>query len=433
MLGSILLNPDSLFEVLGFLQPRDFFILRNGWFFEAMLALHKRDECIDELTLASEMERRGQLDTVGGHSHITALINSTPTFAHIESYGRLVERAAIRRRLLTAASEIAEITLSDNAPLPEILDKAESIFRGATTRSLDRFVLRGDTLAEEAFDEWLNWVDNPADIRGLATGIDSLDRELGGLTPGVYAIGGATSMGKSTLCAFITRKMAEQGQGIVCPTETPGKIMIHKMAGDMAGIPFKELRKGLYRSPDMTTRLGNAYTELRRVGRNMRVIDTSHPSLQAIHAEVLRMPNCKWVVIDSGSKLAQAVKTSDERLLDAVSRTSAFAQDLARLGLVVLVTWQFGRNAKDRAMKAPQLNDFKESGSIEEDADVCLGIYRHDYYVDRGMANPDPHYPPGTARLLLLKDRAGADGDESITLHFKPGRGFFENTNREEF
>lgn len=435
VLGSILINPDSLLEVISFLQPRDFFNIRNGWLFEAMLKLHNHSEGIDELTLTREMRTRGQLDTIGGPAYITGLTNNTPTFTHIETYARLVERAAIRRRLLEATGEIAKVAYQEQATIPEILDKAETIFRAATTRSIDRFVLRGDMLVDEAYSEWLEWANNPADIRGLSSGIDGLDRILGGLTPGVYAIGGATSMGKSTLVAFITRMMASQGPGLLIPTETPGKTMLHKMAGDMAGIPFKDLRSGRY-SSEVAGRISQAYDELRKVAHNMRIMDSSHPTLSAIHAEILRMPNCQWVVIDSGSKLSSAVKSGDMRLLDAVNQVSAFSQDLARMGLPVIVTWQFGRNAKDRGIKVPQLNDFKESGSIEEDADVCLGIYRHDYYLKRGMVEPRDDdrikFPPGTAKLLLLKDRAGADGDEAITLHFKAGRGFFENVNVED-
>lgn len=208
--------------------------------------------------------------------------------------------------------------------------------------------------------------------------------------------------------------------------------MLHKMAGDMAGVPYKQLRSGKVSNAQVKL-IDQAYADLAKVARNIRVLDTSHPSLAAISAETQRLPGCRWVVIDSGSKLAQAVQTSDERLLDAVNRVSSFFQDLARQNLVVIVTWQFGRNAKDRAVKVPQINDFKESASIEEDADVCLGIYRHDYYVSRKTANADEKtYPRGTAKLLLLKDRAGANGDESITLFFKPGMGFYETVNKEE-
>lgn len=432
ILACLLADGNSIAQVMGFLKTEDFFLLRHRQIYDAILTIMKRGEEIDDISVSGELRLREQLDRIGGDAYLTGL--DAPNYTHIVTYAELVERAAVRRRLQTAGSKLANLANDGDKDIDEVLDEAETIFRTATKRGADRFIIRGDMLVDEAFDEWLQWADVPAEIRGLSSGINGLDRILGGLTPGVYAIGGATSMGKSTLCAFITRKMAEQGHGLLCPTETPGKTMFHKMAGDMVGIPFKELRSGKYRSPSINNLLGNAYTELRGVARNIRVLDTSHPSLSAIHAEVLRMPNCQWVVIDSGSKLAGAVKTGDERLLDSVNRVSAFSQDLARLGLVVIVTWQFGRNAKDRAVKVPQLNDFKESGAIEEDADVCLGIYRHDYYVNRSMAEPDPErFPPGTAKLLLLKDRAGADGDEAITLHFKAGRGFFENVNREAF
>lgn len=428
-LGSILIDSRSLLEVISFLKVEDFWLQRNRWIYGAILEVNKRGEEIDVISVAAELRNQGRLDQIGGDSYLTSL--DAPHSLHISTYAGLVEATAVRRRLQEAGSQLANLAYDGDKDVGQILDEAETVFRTATKRGADRFIIRGDMLAEEAYSEWIDWMDSPADIRGLSSGVDALDDMLGGLVPGVYAIGGATSMGKSTLCAFITRKMAQQGPGLLCPTETPGKVMFHKMAGDMAGIPFKELRSGKYQSHELVQDIDRAYNELTKVARNIRVLDTSHPSLSAIHAEAQRLSGCRWVVIDSGSKLAGAVKIGDERLLDSVNRVSSFSQDLARLGLVVIVTWQFGRNAKDRAIKVPQLNDFKESGSIEEDADVCLGIYRHDYYVKRGMAEPnDTLYPPGTAKLLLLKDRAGADGDEAVTLHFKPGRGFFENTNR---
>lgn len=422
---------DQLPEVMGFLKPEDFYLVRNQWIYEAVLSVFRRGEAVDYVSVVAELKRRGQWSQVSGDGYLANL--EAPNIFHLATYAGLVEAAAVRRRLLEAAGNLGNLAFDGSKNTDEMLDAAEAIFRSSTKRSADRFVMRGETLVDEAYREWLDWIDDPADIRGLPTGIDGLDRILGGLTPGVYAIGGATSMGKSTLCGFITRQIASCAPGLLCPTETPGKVMLHKMAGDMAGVPFKELRSGRVANHEQIKTIDRAYTDLARVARNIRILDTSHPSLSAINAEAQRLPGCRWVVIDSGSKLAGAVKSGDERLLDAVNRVSSFSQDLSRSGLVVIVTWQFGRNAKDRAVKVPQLNDFKESGSIEEDADVCLGIYRHDYYVKRDLAKADPRvYPPGTARLLLLKDRAGANGDESITLHFKPGRGFFENVNREE-
>src|SRR5690348_10662465 len=125
VLGSVLINPDALFEVAAFLQGSDFFIVRNGWVWEAINAVHDRGEAIDSLTVIQELRNRGQLDSIGGSAYITYLINNTPTHIHAETYGRMVERAAIRRRLLTAASEIAQTALEENAEINDVIDHAE--------------------------------------------------------------------------------------------------------------------------------------------------------------------------------------------------------------------------------------------------------------------------------------------------------------------
>src|SRR5215467_7289191 len=122
VLGSILINPEAILEVAAFLQPTDFFIVRNAWVYEALLAVQERGEAIDNLTVVQELQNRNQLESIGGSAYITRLINNTPTHIHAETYGRIVERAAIRRKLLSAAGEIAQLALEENAEIGDVVD-----------------------------------------------------------------------------------------------------------------------------------------------------------------------------------------------------------------------------------------------------------------------------------------------------------------------
>jgi len=267
-------------------------------------------------------------------------------------------------------------------------------------------------------------------VRGLSCGLTSIDNLIGGFQPGtVTGILAETSMGKSTLAAGWVRHFAQQGPGIYVPTETPGKIAFHKMALDMAGVPFKQARSGNV-PPHFQDKAYAAYHDIMRYAHNIRTFDTSAPTMEAIHAQIIQMQagtGCKWLVIDSGSKFAKTLKvaTAGDNLYKATTLASGFMQDMARLGLAVVSTWQIGRSTKERAAKEPTLHDAKDSGAVEEDTDVLLGLYRHEYFVNRGMAEANPsRYPAGTAKLILLKDRAGTDGDETITLSYEAGKGF---------
>ena len=142
VLGSVLLNSDSLFEVASFLQPDDFFIVRNSWVWEAILRLHERNEQIDYVTVVEELRQQGRLDDIGGAAYITYLINHTPASIYAEAYGRIVERAAIRRRLLSAASEIAQLAHEESADINEVIDRAEASLFSVTERRLRKRLCR---------------------------------------------------------------------------------------------------------------------------------------------------------------------------------------------------------------------------------------------------------------------------------------------------
>src|SRR5215510_351160 len=138
VLGSILINPDAILEIASFLQSTDFFIVKNAWVYDAILAVHERGEAIDSLTVAQELRSRGQLDNIGGPAYLIYLSNNTPTHIHAESYGRIVERESIKRRLLGAASDIAQTALEGNAEISEVIDRAESALFVVTERRLRR-------------------------------------------------------------------------------------------------------------------------------------------------------------------------------------------------------------------------------------------------------------------------------------------------------
>lgn len=443
VIGCALYNNDSIPAMRSILNQNgdEFSTLKLGWIWKAILAVYDRGGFVDTHTIIHELKQRSQYDP-RDDNNLFWIGQHTLTAHGAETYADIVQRMSIKRDALKVASDIAKSVSDPQATSLDIVTAARTHIDGLTRRlSVSSSIVDGDVLAGQAMDEFEAWIANPAAVRGLSCGIRSIDELVGGFQAGtVTGILAQTSMGKSTLAAGWVRNFAKAGPGLYVPTETPGRIAIHKMALDMAGVPFKAARAGALNRQQQEA-ASSAYAELMASVHNIKLFDDSAPTMEAIHAKIMQMQagaGCHWLVIDSGSKFAKSlsIATAGDNLYKATTMASGFMQDMARMGLVVVATWQIGRNTKERSAKGgtgkePTLHDAKESGSIEEDVDVLFGLYRHDYFVKRNMAEPDDNrYPPGTAKILLLKDRAGCDGDEDILLDFEGGRGFTESSRK---
>lgn len=429
VLGSILIYPECLTDIRPILLPDHFYILRNGWIYEAILDLYRHALAIDNLTVIDQLKAQGRLATIGGSAYITSLINHTPTHIHAETYARIVQRAAIRRQLLAAATQTAQLAVDEDAEVQTILDQVRGVYRPLFQAAAPTNVLPGRLILDDIWRNHEYQLANPSEVRGLKSGIAQLDRSLSGFRPGLYAIGGAASMGKSTFAGGLVWAFASQAPGVYVPTEVRGEKALAKIICDRAGLPYKRWLAGNLREDD-NDRFTAMYGQFGEFRDNITVLD-GRPDIDTIEA-TLEQHAAKWLIIDSGTamsyqNLSHAKGMGLKREGDLRMATTTLCQRLQDIGhqLPVVALWQTGRNAKDRANKEPGINDFKESGAVEETADVCMALYRHPYYVARGLAQPDSvRYPPNTALLLLLKDRDGGTGEERITLGFHMGHGF---------
>lgn len=429
VLGSVLLDPEIMFELKAFLAPDDFYFVRNRDVYDVMLALHNKREAIDTLTVMEVLKGREQLTSNGMSmaSYIVGLSNNTPTHVHAETYARIVFAFSMRRRLLAFSSDAATLAVTGDQALPAIMTKVNALYQDVTVRVRSRSMVSASHLLNDIWADLEDRLANPSNVRGFSTGIQALDNMTMGLRPGLYAIGGASSMGKSTFAGGLVRSLASQGPGLLVPTEVKGEKALKKIATDMAGIPFKKYLSG-YLSHDEVSRVHDALSYLGHVAKNITVLDSDAPSILEIEAEIIRS-GAKWLVIDSGTAMAyQGMDTRNGKKQADLRMSTTWLcqqfQNIARQDVVVISLWQTGRNAKGRESKVPRINDFKEAGAIEETADVCLALYRHEYYTSRKEAEPDPRFPPGTATVFSLKDRDGGDGDDSVVLTFRPGHGF---------
>lgn len=427
-LGSLILNPEALPAIRAYLAPAMFFEVKHQWIYQTMLDLYNGGYDVDNITITERLREKQQLDDVGGTSYITALLCNTGTHIYAETYARMVAVCAIRRRGLEFAGNTAQLFRDGVATVEDILAEVHKNYRKVTEMARWQTVKGANALLGEVWADFEYNVEHPAAIRGYRSEIDELDRKLMGWRPGLYAILGDTSMGKSTFTSMLVRAFATQGRGVLVPTEIQGKKALAKIICDLAGIPYKSFLSGQM-GEQQQHRFAEAYGQLGEVADNITVMDDPAPRMSAIEAEIINGGN-KWLIVDSGTVLAKS-RRNDKDLRLATTYVSQSLQTIARSGVIVVSTWQIGRAVKDRENKIPRRSDAKESGAVEEDADVLMGIYRHGYYVERKEAKPDPAYPPNTCKIFIWKDRDGGDGGESVTLYFVPGKGFVPMTGKE--
>lgn len=229
VLGAMLINPDSILEMIDKLCAEDFYILRNSWVFAAIVAVHERGDAVDYLTVVEELRTRNQLDQIGGAAYITYLLNNTPTHIHIHTYGDHVERSSIRRQMLDAATKIGQVALQEHTELEEMAEAAEAELFKVSEKITNVHLVSGESIIDQAFNQYANWIADPREVRGLRSGIPRLDSFLGGFVPGrPYTIYGATGMGKSMFIAYLTINLLEQATVLLVTTELDPEFWIDR-------------------------------------------------------------------------------------------------------------------------------------------------------------------------------------------------------------
>jgi replicative DNA helicase len=423
VLGSVLISPDALYEVASFLESEDFFIVRNSWVWDALLALHRRGDAIDSLTVIEELKKRGQLLDLGGSAYITYLINNTPTHVHAETYARIVERAAIRRRLLAAAADIAQTALEEDAEVGEIVDRAEATLYGVTERRVSRHLITMAEASSRFYDRVEKLAEHPGQTLGLPTTYHELDHIIGGLAESTLTIVAARpGVGKTSLLLNIAQNVMKTTGARVAlfsleMTET--QLMQRFMAAE-TGIDSQKIKAGTLEAGEWA--LFTAATE-RAAALKLWIDDTPKVSLMQIRNKCRKLERTEGLdlVIVDYLQLMKPERANDNREQE-VSELSRGLKELAReFKVPFLVAAQLNRALEARADKRPKLSDLRESGSIEADADVVMFIYRDDLVNDKSTRF-------NQADIMVAKNRDGRTG--VATLYVKNELTRFSNMER---
>ena len=418
VLGAVLLDKNAVIKIADVVTSVDFYDDNHGIIFEAMLTLFEKRRPIDIVTLTEQLDSEGQLTQVGGAGYLADIVNATPSAANIVHYAQITRDKAILRRLIEAASGITELGFDEDADISSTLDKAEqSLFAVSQKFMKDKFIPIKDVLTE-AFDriDKIHKDKESGALRGVPSGF----RDLDGLTAGLQKsdliiIAGRPSMGKTAFALNIAEHVAIEAKipvGVFS-LEMSKEQLVDRLLSSQAGVDSWKLRTGNLTDEDFP-RIGYAMGVLSEAP--LFIDDSAGANVMEIRAKARRLQmehGLGLVIIDYLQLMEGRARSGNEaNRVQEISEISRSLKGLAReLNVPVIALSQLSRAVEQRPDKRPQLSDLRESGSIEQDADIVMFLYREDYY------DPDTD-KKGITEVLIKKHRNGPTGH--VELYFTP-------------
>ncbi len=418
LIGSLLIDPDAILKVASSLKVEDFFSETNRMIYQACFALYQRNEVINQITVAHELMRQNRLEQIGGAAFLSHLISNVPTSLHAEHYAQIVSNAAIMRRLITAAGQIEALGYEASPDIEASLNKAEDIlFQVRMKRDPRDFVPIRDALGQYFEEAGSLRVTQEGEVPHILTGFAALDEPLGGLQRSdLIVLAARPSLGKTSLALNIARSAAVTQNACVamCSLEMSREAVVQRLLASESGVDFKRVRLGRFSEQD-EMRIMEASGILSEAP--MYIDDSPQLRVLDIRSKVRRLHferRIDLIIIDY-LQLIQGEGKNETRVQE-ISKITRALKTLAReLDVPVLAVSQLSRAVEWRASHIPQLADLRESGSIEQDADVVLFIYRDDMYFSPEEWSKvhdierEP-YPRGIADIIIAKHRNGPLG-----------------------
>jgi len=424
LLGAILIDEEVLADVTEHVKPKDFYDKRHGIIFDAIMRLYEKNKPVDLLTLTDELKRKKEIDEVGGSAYLTELTNYVPTAAHAESYAEIVAQKAVRRRLIKASGEISELGYDEQTTTQELLQQAEAELFSVSDQSLKQDLTSLESILTDSFDRLEELHRNKGALRGVRTGYRDLDTMTAGLQRSdLIILAARPAMGKTTLVTNLAYNVATIAKQPVLffSLEMSKEQLVDRMLSDASGVDSWNIRTGNL-SDDDFSKLSEAMGEMSEAPifiddtPGLSVLEMRTKARRAAHDQPLGL-----VIIDY-LQLMQGSGRHDGNRVQEVSEISRGLKLIAReLNVPVIALSQLSRSVESRSPQIPQLADLRESGSIEQDADIVMFIYREAYY------NPDTERENITD-LIIAKHRNGPVG--KVELYFHPERLRFMSLDR---
>lgn len=421
VLGAVLLDNEALNGALEVIRPEDFYNGNHSIIFQGMLNLQERSEPIDMITLHSELDGMGKLSQVGGTEYLSWLLDKTPFSGNIQFYARTIKEMSIRRKLITAASSIADEAFNGRGEIEGFIDSVEErIFKISEARLKQGFVRVGEIVGD-AINKVQELYENNDPITGIPTGFTDLDHVTSGFQASdLIILAGRPGMGKTALALAIARHVAfEHGGGVaVFSLEMSKEQITTRLLCSEARVSNKNVRSGSLAEGDFPRLVDSA---AKMSTSNLFIDETPAISVLELRAKARRLHRehkLDMVIVDY-LQLMRGSKRNSERREQEISEISGSLKALAKeLSIPVIALSQLNRGVESRIDKRPNMADLRESGAIEQDADIVSFVYRDEVYNEE---TPEK----GVAELIIAKHRNGEVG--TVKLAFQGQYALFEN------
>lgn len=424
VLGSLLINKDAITRIADKLSPNDFYKDAHAAIFGVMLTLYENREPIDVLSLTNKLEEKKLLEKIGGRTYLATLAGAVPTAAHVSSYAEIVRKKAVLRRLINAATEITTLGYQEETEdVSKLLDQAEQKLFSVSQHFLKNIFVPINTVLTEAFDRIDELHKQSGQLRGLPTGFLDLDNLLAGMQKSDLVILAARpSMGKTSLALDIARQTAIKHKSSVgmFSLEMSKEQLVDRLLCSEAGVDLWKMRTGKLsnrESDDDFPRIGHAMGVLSEA--NIFIDDSATANVMELRTKARRLQaesGLDLIIIDY---LQLMEGRGQESRVQEVSEITRSLKGLAReLDIPVLALSQLSRAVEQRPSSIPKLSDLRDSGSIEQDADVVLFIYREEMYKRETEKK-------GIADIIIAKHRNGPTG--LVNLFFDETKASFRN------
>ncbi|MFA5004016.1 MAG: replicative DNA helicase [Candidatus Saccharimonadales bacterium] len=414
LLGAILIDSDAVVKIADTINPTDFFDPKHARIYEAIQALYEKRSPIDVLTLADQLKGSGFLEMVGGNGYLAELTNYVPTAAHVEQYADIVAQKALRRRLISASEDMAELGKDESKALKELIEEAESRLFAVSQQHVRQSVVSLEDVLAESFERLDDLHKDKNKLRGIPTGYKDLDNMLAGLQRSdLFILAARPSMGKTAFVLNMAHKIATQAKEpvLIFSLEMSKEQLVDRLLAMESGVDAWALRTGNLTDNDFE-RLGEAMGTLSEA--KIYIDDTPGITVSDLRTKARREAHQRklgLIVVDYLQLMSGGSRFGSEgNRVQEISEISRGLKGVAReLNVPLIALSQLSRSVENRSPQIPQLADLRESGSIEQDADIVAFLYREEYY------NPDSDRK-NIMDVLIKKHRNGPTG--GIELYF---------------
>jgi replicative DNA helicase len=426
LLGALLIDADAIVKIADMVTANDFYEEKHQRIYEAIGMLYEKHSPVDVLTLADQLRSTGYLELAGGPSYLSELTNFVPTAAHVEQYAEIVAQKALRRRLIKASQDIVNLGYSEAMSIQQLIEDAEMRLFEVSQKHIKHDITSIEDILSDSFERLDELHKDKGTIRGIPTGYKDLDNILAGFQRSdLIVLAARPSMGKTALQLNLAHNIAVESEQpvLIFSLEMSKEQLVDRMLSIESGVDAWALRTGNLNDDDFE-RIGQAMGSLSEAqifiddSAGITVSDLRTKARREAHQRPLGLIIVDYLQLMSGGSRFGG----DGNRVQEISEISRGLKQIAReLNVPVLALSQLSRSVESRSPQIPQLADLRESGSIEQDADVVLFIYREEYY------NPETDRKNITD-ILIKKHRNGPTG--AVELFFNPKKQLFSSLDR---